>query len=66
MEWSFYKKGQRWWHSYYVPAFNQPLAGVLSGADALLVMVAHDLYRELSLEEITPLLRTPAVKTLSL
>lgn len=48
-------------HDPFVPEYQGPVPGTIRGADALVLMVAHDAYRELPLVELRPLMRTPVL-----
>jgi UDP-N-acetyl-D-mannosaminuronic acid dehydrogenase len=48
-------------HDPLVPAYQGSLEEVVTGADALLLLVAHDAYRDLDLAHLRRLVRTPLI-----
>jgi UDP-N-acetyl-D-mannosaminuronic acid dehydrogenase len=48
-------------HDPFVPEYHQPLEQVITGADALIVLVAHDAYRVLDLNHLRRLVNTPLI-----
>jgi UDP-N-acetyl-D-mannosaminuronic acid dehydrogenase len=48
-------------HDPYFPEYDSALEEVLSGADCAILMVAHDLYRDLDLSDLKAWLATPVL-----
>lgn len=45
----------------YVPEYQQPILETIDGCDAIIVMVAHQAYRDLDLNAVSKRLRTPLI-----